>query len=90
MAEPERGPELSAIREAIQKAVWSYRWECMVKYDRQFRKAAAVDRTKSRPKVDSSLFLQEIAGLQAAILAAGAWPASKPPGIRKRPRESGP
>ena len=90
MAEPERGPELSAYREAIQKAARSYRWECVVKYDRQFRKAAAVDRTKSWVRVDPSLFLQELAGPQAAILAAGAWPASEPPGIRKRHRESGP
>ena len=90
MAEPERGPELSAYQEAIQKSARSYWWKCMVKYDRQFRKAATVDRTKSWARVDPSLFLLELAGPQAAILAVGACPVSEPPGIRKRPRESGP
>ena len=72
MGEPDRGPELSAYREQIQKAARSYQWELVIKYDKQFRKAAAVDRRKCWARVDASLFMQELAGPQATQLAMGA------------------
>ena len=64
--EPDKGPELSAYRETIQ-AARTHQWEFVIKYDRQFRKAAAVDRSKCWARVDSSLFMQELAGPQAAL-----------------------
>ena len=76
MVEPDRGPELSAYREMIQKAARTHQWEFVIKYDRHFRKAA-VDRSKFWVRVDSSLFMQELAGPQAAFLAAGAWTPSR-------------
>ena len=93
MVEPDKGPELSAYRETIQKAAQTHQWEFVIKYDRQFRKAAAVDRSKCWARVDSSLFMQELAGPQAAFLAAGAWTpgrGSEYSSSRKRSRNSGP
>ena len=93
MAYPERGPELSAYREAIQKAARTHQWDFVLRYDRQFRKAAAGDRSRSWARVDSSLFMQELEGSQAAYLASGV---RVPPGSvegaasRKRSREAGP
>ena len=92
MVEPDKGLELSAYRETIQKAARTHQWEFVIKYDRQFRKAAAVDRSKCWARVDSSLFMQELAGPQAAFLAAGAWTpgrGSEYSGSRKRSRDSG-
>ena len=93
MVEPTRGPELIVYQEMVQKAARTHQWEFVIKYDRQFRKAATVDRSKCWARVDSSLFMQELAGPQAAFLAAGAratggW--AENPGSRKRPREYGP
>ena len=81
MADPERGPELSAYRETIQKAARTHQWDFVLRYDRQFRKAAAGDRSRSWARVDSSLFMQELAGPQAAYLASGV---RVPPGGLKR------
>ena len=55
------------------------------------RKAAAGDRARSRARVDSSLFMQELAGPQAAFLATGARNGGvlEGTGPRKRSRESG-
>ena len=88
---PHRGPELSAYREIVQKAARSHQWEYVRNYDRQFRKAAAGDRARSWARVDSSLFMQELAGPQAAFLATGARNGGvlEGTGPRKRSRESG-
>ena len=44
MADPERGPELSAYRETIQNAARTHQWDFVLRY---VRKAAAGDRNRS-------------------------------------------
>ena len=93
MADPARGPELSAYRETVQKAARTHQWDFVLRYDRQFRKAAAGDKSRSWARVDSSLFMQELAGPQAAYLASGVRVSSGGPdgaASRKRSREAGP
>ena len=64
-------PQLSAYRETIQKSARTHQCDFVLRYDRQFRKAAAWDRSRFWARVDSSLFMQELAGPQAAYLASG-------------------
>ena len=61
LADPARGPEMSAYRETIQKAARTHQWDFVLHYDRQFRQAAAGDRSRSWAKLDSALFMQELA-----------------------------
>ena len=92
MADPTRGPELSAYRETVQKAARTHQWDFVLRYDRQFRKAAAGDKSRSWARVDSSLFMQELAGPQAAYLVSGVRVSSGGPdgaASRKRSREAG-
>ena len=92
LADPARGPELSAYRETIQRAARTHQWDFVRRYDRQFRQSAAGDASRSWAKLDSTLFMQELAGPQAAYLASGfRGPAGGPDGApsRKRGREAG-
>ena len=71
LVDPARGPELSAYRETIQRAARNHQWDFVRRYDRQFRQSAAGDASRSWAKLDSILFMQELAGPQAAYLASG-------------------
>ena len=90
LADPARGPEMSAYRETIQKAARTHQWNFVLHYDRQFRQAAAGDRSRSWAKLDSALFMQELAGPQAAYLAGVRAPVGGfDSASRKRGREAG-
>ena len=92
LADPARGPELNAYRETIQRAARTHQWDFVRRYDRQFRQSAAGDASRSWAKLDSTLFMQALAGPQAAYLASGfRGPAGGPDGAppRKRGREAG-
>ena len=87
LADPARGPEMSAYRETIQKAARTHQWDFVLRYDRQFRQAAA---GRSWAKLDSALFMQELAGPQAAYLAGVRAPVGGfDSASRKRGREAG-
>ena len=71
LVDPARGPELSAYRETIQRAARTHQWDFVRRNFRQFRQSAVGDASRSWAKLDSTLFMQELAGPQAAYLASG-------------------
>ena len=86
---PSEGPGNERLRETIQKADRTHQWDFVLRYDRQFRQAAAGDRSRSWAKLDSALFMQELAGPQAAYLAGVRAPVGGfDSASRKRGREA--